>query len=232
MVTRGGSRVSRTPRWRVRASTTATSRALRTPSRTPRTQSPTPRISRRPHSHMRTDTQTRPPPPPPQAVAHAAKKSARRRIPSRRLHHYPGHASRSGARPPPPSRVPAPLTRSSTVRPASLTQRARWTSRTTGSTPSRRRHLRLRRAARSRRPRRRRRARAGGRRRSPFQRALPFRVGQGGTATPAPQERQRNVTMSSHTAGTGGGQRMHTARAQDGGRTQSDGVCGILTEGS
>ncbi|KAJ6522191.1 hypothetical protein DFH09DRAFT_1251014 [Mycena vulgaris] len=43
------------------------------------------------------------------------------------------------------------------------------------------------------------------------------------------QERQRNVTVSPRTGG-GGGQRMHTARARDGGRTQSGGVRGVLTE--
>ncbi|KAJ7109010.1 hypothetical protein C8R43DRAFT_183653 [Mycena crocata] len=43
------------------------------------------------------------------------------------------------------------------------------------------------------------------------------------------RERERNVTVSPR-AGGGGGQRMHTARARDGGRTQSGGVRGILTE--
>ncbi|KAF8174976.1 peptidase family C54-domain-containing protein [Mycena galopus ATCC 62051] len=53
------------------------------------------------------------------------------------------------------------------------------------------------------------------------------------------RERERNVTVSPRAAGAGagtganantGGQRMHTARARDGGRTQSGGVRGILTE--
>ncbi|KAJ7433638.1 hypothetical protein B0H11DRAFT_757814 [Mycena galericulata] len=50
-------------------------------------------------------------------------------------------------------------------------------------------------------------------------------------AMPAPQERQRNVTVSPRSGGVAAsGQRMHTARARDGGRTQSGGVRGILTE--
>ncbi|KAJ6527519.1 peptidase family C54-domain-containing protein [Mycena capillaripes] len=47
------------------------------------------------------------------------------------------------------------------------------------------------------------------------------------------RERERLVTVSPRAAGVGaggGGQRMHTARARDGGRTQSGGVRGILTE--
>ncbi|KAJ6542257.1 hypothetical protein B0H10DRAFT_2448185 [Mycena sp. CBHHK59/15] len=47
-------------------------------------------------------------------------------------------------------------------------------------------------------------------------------------------ERERNVTVSTRTATAGGagaqGQRMHTARARDGGRTQSGGVRGVLTD--
>ncbi|KAJ7075202.1 peptidase family C54-domain-containing protein [Mycena belliarum] len=56
-----------------------------------------------------------------------------------------------------------------------------------------------------------------------------------GTGTPQErQERMRNVTVSPR-AGAGAaagqsGQRMHTARARDGGRTQSGGVRGVLTE--
>ncbi|KAJ7189878.1 hypothetical protein GGX14DRAFT_701934 [Mycena pura] len=56
-----------------------------------------------------------------------------------------------------------------------------------------------------------------------------------GGAPPSPpqHERQRNVTVSPRPGGgaaAGSGQRMHTARARDGGRTQSGGVRGILTE--
>ncbi|KAJ7027134.1 hypothetical protein C8F04DRAFT_1238275 [Mycena alexandri] len=58
-----------------------------------------------------------------------------------------------------------------------------------------------------------------------------------GTAMPASpphrereQERQRNVTVSPRAGGGAIGQRMHTARARDGGRTQSGGVRGVLTE--
>ncbi|KAJ7442939.1 peptidase family C54-domain-containing protein [Mycena galericulata] len=65
----------------------------------------------------------------------------------------------------------------------------------------------------------------------------PFPVSAEDAAVPAPQERQRNVTVSPRTAagaagGQGQGQRMHTARARDGGRTQSGGVRGILTADS
>ncbi|KAJ7891763.1 hypothetical protein B0H13DRAFT_2340466 [Mycena leptocephala] len=42
------------------------------------------------------------------------------------------------------------------------------------------------------------------------------------------KERQRNLTVSPRTAGSGSGQRMHTARACDGGRTRSGGVRGVL----
>ncbi|KAJ7661761.1 hypothetical protein B0H17DRAFT_1337141 [Mycena rosella] len=42
------------------------------------------------------------------------------------------------------------------------------------------------------------------------------------------QERQRNVTVSPKNVASGG-QRMHTARARDGGRTRSGGVRGVLT---
>ncbi|KAJ6491180.1 hypothetical protein C8R45DRAFT_1213193 [Mycena sanguinolenta] len=67
----------------------------------------------------------------------------------------------------------------------------------------------------------------------------PFPVsaedGAGGTGRTSPRERERererNVTVSPRVAGaSAGGQRMHTARARDGGRTQSGGVRGILTE--
>ncbi|KAF8215429.1 hypothetical protein K438DRAFT_1955408 [Mycena galopus ATCC 62051] len=65
-----------------------------------------------------------------------------------------------------------------------------------------------------------------------------------GTTTPQRErerERERNVTVSPRAAGAGagagsganantGGQRMHTARARDGGRMQSGGVRGILTK--
>ncbi|KAJ7144641.1 hypothetical protein C8R44DRAFT_846331 [Mycena epipterygia] len=56
--------------------------------------------------------------------------------------------------------------------------------------------------------------------------------GVGGAAAPQQerQERQRNVTVSPRAGAGGGGQRMHTARARDGGRTQSGGVRGVLTE--
>ncbi|KAJ6491135.1 hypothetical protein C8R45DRAFT_1213185 [Mycena sanguinolenta] len=67
----------------------------------------------------------------------------------------------------------------------------------------------------------------------------PFPVsaedGAGGTGRTSPRERERNVTVSPRAAGANvaagaGGQRMHTAQARDGGRTQSGGVHGILTE--
>lgn len=46
--------------------------------------------------------------------------------------------------------------------------------------------------------------------------------------SPSPQERSR--TSSSSNKGAATGKRMHTARARDGGRTQSGGVKGILTD--
>ncbi|KAJ7633993.1 peptidase family C54-domain-containing protein [Mycena rosella] len=53
-------------------------------------------------------------------------------------------------------------------------------------------------------------------------------AGAGVPASPERQERQRNVTVSPKNVASGG-QRMHTARARDGGRTQSGGVRGVLT---
>ncbi|KAJ7714766.1 peptidase family C54-domain-containing protein [Mycena maculata] len=65
---------------------------------------------------------------------------------------------------------------------------------------------------------------------------FPVSVEDSAPVTPAPQvrERDRNVTVSPRAGGGGGavGQRMHTARARDGGRTQSGGVRGVLTEDS
>ncbi|KAK6978243.1 peptidase family C54-domain-containing protein [Favolaschia claudopus] len=69
----------------------------------------------------------------------------------------------------------------------------------------------------------------------------PFPVSSGeASGPPSPRERERErermITVSPRATGaaaTGagaGGQRMHTARARDGGRTQSGGVRGILTE--
>jgi cysteine protease ATG4 len=50
-------------------------------------------------------------------------------------------------------------------------------------------------------------------------------------ASPSQRARERIVTVSPRAGGAGvGGQRMHTARARDGGRTQSGGVRGVLTE--
>jgi cysteine protease ATG4 len=47
----------------------------------------------------------------------------------------------------------------------------------------------------------------------------------------SPPQRERIVMVSPRAGGAGvGGQRMHTARARDGGRTQSGGVRGVLTE--
>ncbi|KAJ7711319.1 hypothetical protein B0H16DRAFT_1817074 [Mycena metata] len=61
------------------------------------------------------------------------------------------------------------------------------------------------------------------------------RPGSGRSASPphrerGERERERNVTVSPRASGAVTGQRMHTARVRDGGRTQSGGVRGVLTE--
>lgn len=52
----------------------------------------------------------------------------------------------------------------------------------------------------------------------------PFPVADG-TSSPEPHDRSRRSSTTNK-----GGKRMHTARARDGGRTQSGGVRGVLTE--
>ncbi|KAJ7171540.1 cysteine protease required for autophagy [Mycena filopes] len=74
----------------------------------------------------------------------------------------------------------------------------------------------------------------------PFPVSVEDGAGAGGAMPSSPpqrerdgeRERQRNVTVSPRAGGGAGvtGQRMHTARARDGGRTQSGGVRGVLTE--
>ncbi|KAJ7494901.1 peptidase family C54-domain-containing protein [Mycena latifolia] len=62
----------------------------------------------------------------------------------------------------------------------------------------------------------------------PFPVSVEDGAGAGAGAAQERQERLRNVTVSPRAAAAG--QRMHTARARDGGRTQSGGVRGVLTE--
>jgi len=61
----------------------------------------------------------------------------------------------------------------------------------------------------------------------PSQEHYPFPVTPADDPSATPQERSRTNSISNNKDPT---HRMHTARARDGGRTQSGGVKGILTD--